>query len=271
MSVDPALIPTLFVGHGGGPLPLLNHAGHRDLVRTWAPGLPVHTVVHDDSVTAIVVVSAHYESRDGSVRVMADEAPALLFDYSGFPPPTYAYTIENPGSPRLAARVAELLSDAHIPTADELHRGHDHGTFVPLLGLGVAAQRPRLPVVSISLRGPADYGATESQVTAAHWAMGQALAPLRREGVLLLGSGNTHHGRSTRREAEEFDGFLRGLGDAGPSHLRRWAEHPAALRCHPRPEHLLPLLVCAGAAESAQIESVPHDFMGNASSHFIFR
>ncbi|WP_165703966.1 DODA-type extradiol aromatic ring-opening family dioxygenase [Enhygromyxa salina] len=264
--------PTLFLGHGGGPLPLLDHAGHAELVRTWAPDLPIHAALHDRSVTTIVVISAHHESRDASVHVMADAAPGLLFDYSGFPPQSYEYTISNPGAPAVATRIVELLTGAGIPSALERGRGHDHGVFVPLMGLQVTTARPELPVVSVSLRGPVDYRAGEPQLTESHWAMGLALAPLRSEGVLLVGSGNTYHGRATPAEAAGFDTFLRSLGDTGPSALRRWAEHPAARGCHPRPEHLLPLLVCAGAAStSTQVESMPHDFMGHAASHFIFR
>ena len=97
--------------------------------------------------------------------------------------------------------------------------------------------------------------------------MGNALGPLRSEGVLILGSGNTHHGRSTRQEGIDFDKHLQQLRD-----FRDWKNHPAAIKCHPRLEHLLPLIVCAGAAaeNETKVEAVPHDFMGNAASHFVF-
>ena len=196
-----------------------------------------------------------------------DPRPGLLFDYGGFPPETYRYTMDNPGSPELGQRVLDLLRAADIPSQAQSGRGHDHGVFVPLLGLGVTTERPSLPVVSISLRGP---GVRRTGLTEEHFAMGRALAPLRREGVLVLGSGNSVHGRCTPEQAKAFDEHLQALAAEGPEALRRWDEHPAASVCHARPEHLVPLLVCAGAAAGATVESVPHDFMGDAACHFLF-
>ena len=188
---------------------------------------------------------------------------------------TYEYTWPNPGSPRLAARASALLSQASIPSKVESGRGHDHGVFVPLLGLELAKKRPTLPVVSASLRGPASYG-SRADLNAIHWEMGRALAPLRNESVLILCSGNSYHGQASAEEAATFDEFLRALAErraGGGRDLRNWQEHPAARRCHPRPEHLLPLLVCAGAASVAEgeVESLPHEAMGRASSSFVFR
>jgi aromatic ring-opening dioxygenase catalytic subunit (LigB family) len=262
-----AMQPTLFLGHGGGPLPLLGHDGHADLLATWAPGGPLHGTLHAESVRALVVVSAHHESGDGVVEVMTDARPGLLFDYGGFPPETYRYTIDNPGEPQLAQRVISILDSAGIATRAQRGRGHDHGVFVPLMGLRVTAERPNLPVVSVSLRGP---GSHRPGVTDEHVALGRALAPLRGEGVLLVGSGNSHHGQSTVAEGVAFDEHLRSLAAEGPEALSRWADHPAARACHPRPEHLLPLLVCAGASEGSKVVAIPHDFMGNAASHFLF-
>lgn len=266
----------VFLGHGGGPMPLIGDPGHDALVETWAPGSPMHDALHAPGVEALIVVSAHHESRDGSVLVMMDESPGLLFDYSGFPPETYTYTMPNPGAPELAKRVLEALQAAGVAAREERDRGHDHGVFVPLLGLGVHEARPGLPVVSVSLRGPAAYptasarGEHEGDLTRQHWELGRALAPLLGDGTLLIGSGNTFHGRATKAEARAFDEHLRALAEASPAHLRRWENHPAARKCHPRPEHLLPLLVCAGAASDARVRSVPHDFMGYAASHFLF-
>jgi aromatic ring-opening dioxygenase catalytic subunit (LigB family) len=265
-----ATLPAIFVGHGGGPLPLLGHASHRDLLRTWAPGTSIHSALHDPAVDAIVVVSAHYESDDGCVLVATDERPGLLFDYGGFPPETYKYTMPNPGSPAVAAQVMQLLSDAGIPSKAESGRGHDHGVFVPLLALEIAAKRPSVPVVSVSLCGPAAYTSGAAELTATHWDMGRALSPLRERGVLLVGSGNTFHGRSTSEEAQSFDAHLHSLAGATERDLREWYKHAAATKCHPRPEHFLPLLVCAGAAAGTKGVGIQHDFMGSAASHFIF-
>lgn len=264
----PTVLPTLFLGHGGGPLPLLGHESHTDLIRTWAPESPVHRVLHNPAVKAIVVVSAHHETVDRSVQVMTDAQPSLLFDYGGFPPETYTYTLPNPGAPALATRVLAQLTAANIQARPQSGRGHDHGVFIPLLGLGVARHRPSLPVISVSLRGP---GVHRPEVTSDHLRMGHALADLRSEGVLLVGSGNSIHGRCTPAQSSAYDQHLRSLAAQGPSAFERWAEHPATRVCHARPEHLLPLLVCAGAAPSATVEAIQHTSMGDDSSHFVFR
>jgi aromatic ring-opening dioxygenase catalytic subunit (LigB family) len=109
--------------------------------------------------------------------------------------------------------------------------------------------------------------------------MGRALAPLREKGVLLLGSGNTYHGRgATAQESLAFDEHLRELAVAQASgererDLREWASHPCARKCcGGGPEHLLPLIVMAGAATpSLGVVSIPHDFMGSRASHFLFQ
>jgi aromatic ring-opening dioxygenase catalytic subunit (LigB family) len=182
-----------------------------------------------------VVISGHHESDDGSVSVMADSNPGLLFDYNGFPPESYQYKLPNPGNPELAQRIQALLTAAHIPNQAEEGRGHDHGVFVPLLGLDIP-QRPDLPIVSVSLRGPAAFRTQgpDKQLTELHWALGRALGPLREEGVLILGSGNTHHGRSTRAEAAEFDANLHRLAQSDETGLKQWEGHPAARKCHGR-------------------------------------
>lgn len=257
-------------------MPLIGHQGHRELVETWKPGGLIHNTIHDQNVSAIVVVSAHHDS-DDNVAVMTDQRPELLFDYGGFPPETYQYSMANPGSPELASEILELLQQAGIPCHAESKRGRDHGVFVPLLGLEIS-QRPSLPIVSVSLRGPAFYDTGVEKLTKAHWELGKALAPLRQKGVLLLGSGNTIHSRHpTAEEALAFDEHLRALGEEqasgeGKRDLRDWAAHQAAFKCCGHgPEHLLPLIVMAGAAtEGGAVESLPHRFMGQYASHFLF-
>lgn len=261
------MLPALFVGHGGGPLPLLEHPSHEGLIETWAPGGKVHELIHDPSVKAIVVVSAHHESADGAVEVMGDEKPALLFDYGGFPPVSYTYELDNPGSPHLSQRVLGLLQASGISTRLQTKRGHDHGVFVPLLGLGIE-KRPTLPVISVSIRGPGTY---RPNLSADHVEMGKALEPLRGEGVLILGSGNSIHGRCTFEQTQSFDGHLRALASEGPAELTRWHQHPMAKICHRRPEHLIPLLVCAGAALDSTVELIRYTTMNEASCHFLFQ
>jgi len=236
-------MPVLFIAHGGGPMPLLgqqdNYLEHFRSIPSLLPSAP----------TAVLCISAHWEEAEG-VAVTANEAHSLLFDYSGFP--EEAYTISYPvhGAPHMAARVQNLLRDAGITCRAETVRGLDHGTFVPLKPAWPDAS---VPVVQLSLNASLD--------PATHIRMGKALSTLREEGVLILGSGMSFHNMqafftpdpSHAPMAQEFDDFLRG---ACASDARRreelltgWKSGPHALFCHPREEHLLPLMVCAGAAQ----------------------
>lgn len=261
------MLPTVFINHGAGPFPLMGHPHHADLLRTWAQGQAVSEIVSNTAVRAIVVISAHYESSDAAVDVMGDPKPNLLFDYHGFPPETYRYTLPNPGSPALAERVVQLLNGSGVVARTQTGRGHDHGTFVPLLGLGLHRERPALPVISVSIRGP---GVRRDELNDDHYEMGRALAPLRSEGVLLVGSGNSIHGRCAPEQAQAYDDHLQTLAQRGPEAFRHWDAHPMGRVCHPRPEHVLPLLVCAGAAPNDQVDTVRHRFFGFAASHVIF-
>jgi aromatic ring-opening dioxygenase catalytic subunit (LigB family) len=171
----------------------------------------------------------------------------LLFDYSGFPKASYELTWPAPGSPKVAARVRELLSAAGISSAEDGARGFDHGTFVPLK---LTYPDANVPTVQLSLQAGLD--------PAVHLAIGRALAPLRDEGVFIVGSGMSYHNmrgffRGGAGPASiAFDTWLGEAVEAAPderdARLRDWARAPSARECHPREEHLLPLMVIAGAA-----------------------
>jgi aromatic ring-opening dioxygenase catalytic subunit (LigB family) len=171
----------------------------------------------------------------------------MLFDYYGFPPETYELSYPAPGSPVLAARVRALLTAAGIASAEDPARGFDHGVFVPLLMAYPAAD---IPVLPLSIRADMD--------PAAHLAIGRALAPLREEGVLIVGSGMSYHNLRDFRDgdsaaSETFDAWLTAaVTDPDPvrrdASLTEWARAPAARLAHPREEHLIPLMVAAGAA-----------------------
>jgi aromatic ring-opening dioxygenase catalytic subunit (LigB family) len=196
---------------------------------------------------AMVVVSAHWEERVPTV--MTNPAPPLLFDYYGFPEETYRIRWPAPGAPEAAARVRELLGADGIETAEDGERGFDHGTFVPLK---VAFPEADLPAIQLSLEKGLD--------PARHLAIGRALAPLRDEDVLLVGSGMSYHNlgdmrrpaEQRRERSEPFDAWLREAVTADAASrdaaLARWAEAPNARVAHPREDHLLPLMVVAGAA-----------------------
>jgi len=235
--------PTIFVSHGGGPWPWIDDM-RAQFTRTaqWFEGLPKRLPARP---RAILSVSAHWET--DRFTVSTAPKPPMVYDYSGFPAHTYQIHYDAPGSPELAAQVRKLLADAGLPNGEDAERGFDHGTFVP-----VALMYPEadIPVVSLSLKSNLDP--TE------HLALGAALAPLRDEGVLILGSGLTYHnlrqfGPAGGPASEQFEDWLRdAVTQADPKarneRLIDWRSAPAARLSHPREDHLIPLMVNAGAA-----------------------
>ncbi len=242
-------MPTYFIPHGGGPCFFMDWSLTGDPADTWnstadwlrqlSAALPVRP-------RAIVVVSGHWEEPAFTAASVA--TPSLIYDYTGFPPHTYKLQYPAPGSPPLAQRLVELLTAAGLPARTDRSRGFDHGIFIPFLLLFPNAD---IPIVPLSLQQNLD--------PALHLAAGRALRSLRNEGVLIVGSGMSYHNmRGFRTPAgaensETFDRWLTGtLTDPDParrwSNLIEWAQAPAARQAHPREEHLLPLMVAAGAA-----------------------
>lgn len=238
-------MPVAFVPHGGGPWPFVDlgldpaeHAALSEYLRSLRtlPRRPPR---------ALLVLSAHWE--EAVPTVMTAERPPLLFDYHGFPATAYQLTWPAPGAPWLAARVQALLRAAGIPSRPDATRGFDHGTFVPLL---LSYPDADVPTIQLSLK--------QGLNPAEHLAIGRALAPLRDEGVFILGSGMSFHNLRLFRDprapriAEDFDAWLRAAVTAPATQrnalLTQWALGPSATLAHPRAEHLLPLLVIAGAA-----------------------
>lgn len=236
--------PVYFLSHGGGPWPWLEGPFRRafDWLEASLVALPQQLPAVP---RAVLAVSGHWE--EPGFTVSSASAPGMVYDYFGFPEDTYHISYPAPGSPEVAARVVELAQAGGIPVGTDPARGFDHGTFSMLKPIWPEAE---VPVVSLSLR--ADYD------PAAHIALGRALAPLRDEGVLIVGSGFTYHNlRMFDERALEpsaaFDGWLRHtLLDLSPAAreaaLLRWSAAPAARIAHPREDHLIPLMVAAGAA-----------------------
>ena len=177
---------------------------------------------------------------------MSGAQPPLLFDYYGFPPESYELSWPAPGAPELGARVRQLLGGAGIETGSNAERGFDHGTFVPLKLTYPDAQ---IPTLQLSLKAGLD--------PSEHLAIGRALEPLRDEGVFILGSGMSYHnmrgfGPQGQAASTTFDAWLCATTSSEPeqreARLRSWEQAPAARAAHPREEHLLPLMVVAGAA-----------------------
>ena len=197
---------------------------------------------------ALMVVSGHWEEPVFTASAAAQ--PRLIFDYSGFPEHTYRLTWPAPGDPELAERVAGLLSQAGLPAGLSANRGFDHGVFVPLK---VAFPEAKIPVVTLSLAASLD--------PALHLAAGRALAPLRDEGVLIVGSGMSFHNLraylrpETAERARAFDSWLTRAVESPATErsalLTGWREAPFAAFAHPREEHLIPLMVAAGAGGDA--------------------
>lgn len=224
-------MPAIFAAHGA-PVLLDDRLWMSELA-SWAEAMP--------KPKSILMVSAHWERRPATLG--ATEPLPLVYDFYGFPDQYYQTKYPAPGAPVLASRVRELLREQGLPYADDPKRGLDHGAYVPLVAMYPAAD---VPVLQLSLPG-----LVPDQLVG----LGRALAPLRREGVLIFGSGFlTHNMRYAFRPgipgwARDFDAWV---ADA----LSRWdldalqefqTKGPAAHLALPTWEHYAPLLVAAGA------------------------
>ena len=242
----PPRMPTLYLPHGGGPCFFMEwRVGPPDTwdrLAVWLRGIGASL---PETPRALLVISAHWE--EPTLTLTASPTPPLLYDYHGFPPHTYELKWPAPGSPALVSRVRALLAGAGWESREDSARGLDHGVFIPLK---LAWPEAPIPTVQLSLRAGLDPDE--------HLRIGAALGPLRDEGVFVVGSGMSYHnmrgfGRSTSRaHSDAFDAWLTATVTASADQrlaaLRRWASAPQARACHPREEHLLPLMVAAGAA-----------------------
>ena len=242
-------MPVLFQAHGAQPL--LDDAGWIGELAGWAKALP--------RPRAIVVVSAHWEERPMSIG--ATRPLPLIYDFYNFPEKFYRLQYPSPGAPEVAQRIRELMAAAKIPCIDEPERGLDHGTYIPLMCMYPEAD---IPVLQISL---------PSEDPAELLAMGRALAPLRNEGVLLIGSGFLTHNlralslRETPGWARDFDGWsadviARRDVDALLDYRHR---APGVRESLPTHEHFVPVIVAVGAAaESAATFPITGFWWGGA-------
>jgi aromatic ring-opening dioxygenase catalytic subunit (LigB family) len=238
-------LPTYFIPHGAGPCFFMEWtrgpADAWDRTAAWLKGLVAEL---PERPQAILVISGHWEAP--AFTVGSGARPPLIYDYYGFPEETYRLRFDAPGSPALAARVRQRLQQAGLTSVEDPERGYDHGVFIPLK---LALPQADVPVVQLSLREGLD--------PEAHLAAGRALASLRDEGVLIVGSGMSWHNMrgfspAFTGKSQAFDAWLT-QAVADPERrdeaLRRWREGPYAREAHPREEHLAPLFVAAGAAE----------------------
>jgi aromatic ring-opening dioxygenase catalytic subunit (LigB family) len=237
-------LPALFIPHGGGPCFFMEWepTGTWDKMATWLRALPASIA---EKPKAVVVISGHWEAEEFSVT--SHPNPPLIYDYAGFPPHTYQLRYDAPGSPGLAEQVRQLLVEAGIPARLDAVRGFDHGVFIPFKLIYPNAD---IPIVQLSLRTGLD--------PSEHIRAGAALASLRDQRVLVVGSGMSYHnmrgfGGNALEPSDRFDAWLgEAVGDPNPKvrnqKLVQWQDAPAARQAHPREEHLLPLMVASGAA-----------------------
>jgi 4,5-DOPA dioxygenase extradiol len=234
--------PAFFLGHGAVALTM----DEGDATGRWLRRLG--TSLRADAPRAVLCVSAHYVAP--RLRVTGAAWPTTVPDRGHGALQSFTYPA--PGSPAIARRVIELLLDTGIDATFDAERGLDHGAWVPLSRM---FPEHDIPVVELSLHAGGD--------PEHHVAIGRALEPLRREGVLIVGSGGVTHGAEVERPASDgdvlpeaarrFEGWVIDLVTRGSPYSRsrglaRFRNHEQALTAHPTDEHFLPLLVVAGAA-----------------------
>lgn len=255
-------LPVLFLSHGGGPCFFLDgeeepmfreidkHSSSAEFLRSIGR-------TYSKDVKTILVISAHWEGPTFEVSYQTGPTP-LVYDYYGFPEKTYSPHFLYPATTdlKVADRVCELLAACNM-TCKKTNRGFDHGVFIPLK---LAFPEANVPIVQLSLKSDLDI--------ATHVKLGEAISPLRSEGVLIIGSGQvTHNLRELGQTsgpasswATDFAEWVRRTLEeearkdfvtAKKSLVNIMKEAPYAARCHPRIEHLLPLHVAFGAATPA--------------------
>ncbi|MDY0029721.1 MAG: class III extradiol ring-cleavage dioxygenase [Pseudobdellovibrionaceae bacterium] len=263
------LQPTFFIPHGGGPCFFMEWEPHDEWDKTAAFLKSIPSQL-PRKPSAILLVSSHWEENE--FTILGKDHPGLLFDYHGFPEHTYQldYPVENPKW--LVSRILELAQNTGQSIKKDTNRDYDHGVFIPLK---VAFPEADIPVAQLSLKAnlnPAD-----------HFKIGKMLTPLRAENVLIIGSGMSYHnmrvlmsrGRSENLSGEFNEWLVRSITDLPHSErqtaLTDWEKAPGARNAHPREEHLISLMVAAGAAGDSVGQHVFEDIvMGSTISAFRF-
>ena len=245
-------MPALYLSHGAPPL--ADHATWPDELAAWSKNLP--------KPTAILMISAHWE--EAPLAIGATTTVPLVYDFWGFPARYYQVTYKAPGAPELADKVRKLLRSPATPVLDVPDRGLDHGAYVPLTVMYPDAD---IPVLQISL---------PTLDPERLLAIGARLAPLRDEGVLIVGSGFLTHGLPFLRDfrfdapppgwSAEFDLWAAEQLDAGNvDALANFGRAPGARYAHPTTEHFAPLFVTLGAGDGpAPVTTITGYWLGLA-------
>ncbi len=252
-AVTPGRMPAIYLGHGAPPL--VDDPLWVVQLEAWARAMP--------RPRAILMVSAHWESAPLTIGATRDAAP-LIYDFGGFPERYYHARYPAPGAPDLAGRLRGLLSGIE-PVADQRDRGLDHGAYVPLTVMYPDADIPVLQVSMPTLDPPRLVR------------IGAALAPLRDEGILIIGSGFLTHGLPFLRDfrfdapppgwSAEFDHWAAEALDRGDvDALAGFRSAPGAQYAHPSTEHFAPIFVTlgAGSGRPAPVTTITGYWLGLA-------
>lgn len=258
----------LFLSHGGGPMPLLGDEGHQEMVENLKV---IATKIQKPS--AIIVISAHWEEKIPTITSGANSS--LIYDYYGFPEESYNIKYPCPGEPFLAHQVYRLLNNAGIEARLDKQRGFDHGLFIPLKIMYPEAD---IPCIQLSL--------VQSLNPAEHIKIGKALSGVKHDKLLVIGSGFSFHNMKAFFTPETIDSkamnhaFEQWLIDTCSNldideeertqRLDNWEQAPFARYCHPREEHLLPLHVCYGIAQSVCSEYYELNIINKKSSVYLW-
>lgn len=242
---------SIFVSHGAPTLPLESDNPARAFLRELGGHLG-----QGGQPESILVVSAHWESNLPTVSLA--QAPETIHDFYGFPRELYELEYPATGAPEVAERTKKLLEKKGIQAGVDANRGLDHGAWVPLLEMFPKAEVP-VTQLSVSPDRGADF----------HYAMGEALQPLKEEGVLILASGGAVHNLMQYRRdpvnvaewARSFDDFLAEHVRAGAvGELLSYSARSDHSQAHPTDEHFLPFFVALGAARDKQGEVLHQSF-----------
>ena len=246
-------MPAIYIPHGGGPAFFMKEGGMREMFQGNQDFLATVDNLLPSKPKSILLISAHWEANP--VTVNGNLHSKLIYDYYGFPPEMYKLKYPATGNPELADQVTKLLNAVNIKCEVDPEAGYDHGVFIPLK---VMYPDANIPVVSISVHKDlkADF----------HVAMGRALAPLRDQGVLIVGSGMSFHnlrgfGSEIYKDISlKFDAWLdkvlSGSNKSRGEQLSNWLSAPSARDAHPREEHLIPLMVVSGAGSDTPAKKI---------------
>lgn len=260
-------LPTYFVSHGAGPWSYMDGPFREQFEKLELSLVAIREEL-GRAPKAILMISAHWEENGFALSSAAK--PGMIYDYGGFPDYTYRIQYKAPGSPELARQVESLLRAAGVDAWSDPERGYDHGTFAIMKPL---YPEENVPLVQLSLNKRFD--------PAEHLEVGRLLSPLRDEGVLIIGSGQSFHNLALGETgaivpSRTFDDWLQKTALHSTPERRRqqliaWERAPYARVAHPREEHLLPLMVVIGAAGGDTGDCIYHDQLAGVMTASGFR